>query len=170
MPFLKTLIDTSAYGKIIREEKDIVLKEKIDARKDVVVFGNQVVKRELAETPAMIPTYLEEKEKLKRRLLELYEFLVKDHDLEITGLINYLAEEYLKCCKEISKVSKEKLQNDFLIVACASFYSLDIVVSEDNRTMFSEEALKAYRKVNMKEQLRTPKCISLVEFERMLTR
>lgn len=169
MSFLKTLIDTSAYGKIIQEEKDIILKEKIDERKDVIIFGNQVVKRELAETPAKIPTHLDEKEKLKRRLLELYEFLVKDHDLEITGLVTYLADEYLKCCKEISKVGKEKLQNDFLIVACASFYNLDIVVSEDNRTMFSEEALKAYRKVNLKERLRTPKCISLIEFERILT-
>lgn len=168
MPFLKTLIDTSAYGKIIQEEKDVALKEKIDERKDVIIFGNQVVRRELAETPARIPTRFEEKEKLKRRLLELYEFLVKDHDLEITGLISYLAGEYLKCCKEISKVRKEKLQNDFLIVACASFYNLDIVVSEDNRTMFSEEALKAYRKVNTKERLRTPKCISLAELEHIL--
>lgn len=168
-PFLKTLIDTSVYGKLIQEEKDILLKERIDERKDIIVFGNQVIKKELQETPDKIPSRLEEKQKLKRRLLELYDFLIKDHELEITGLVTYLANEYLTICTEIPKVNKEKLHNDFLIVACASFYGLDIVVSEDNRTMFSEEALKVYKKVNAKERLRVPKCISLVEFERILT-
>ncbi len=168
MAFLKTLIDTSAYGKVVQEEKDIVLKERIDARKDVIVFGNDVVKKELEETPDKIPSNVEERLKLKRRLLELYEFLVKDHALELTGLVTYIAEEYLTHCQDIPKVHHEKLRNDFLIVACASFYGLDIVVSEDNRTMFSAEAVKAYRKVNAKERLRTPKCISLAEFEQIL--
>jgi len=80
----------------------------------------------------------------------------------------YLANEYLNHCQKIPKVDMDKLKDDFLIVACASFYKLDIVVSEDNRTMFSKEALKAYKKVNLRERLRTPKCISLVEFEQIL--
>lgn len=168
MVFLKTLFDTNVYGKVILEGKDILLKERLDERKDVIIFGNQIIQKELKETPDQIPDQVEEKQKLKKRLLELYEFLVRDHDLEITGLVTYLANEYLKICKEISRIDKEKLRNDFLIVACASFYQLDIVISEDNRTMLSEEALKAYKKVNLKEQLRTPKFISLGEFEKIL--
>ena len=168
MTFLKTLFDTNVYGKIIQERKDIALKERIDERKDVIIFGTQTIKTELRETPDKILDRIEEKQKLKIRLLELYEFLVKEHNLEITGLVTYLANEYLNNCKEISKINKEKLKNDFLIVACASFYQLDIVVSEDNRTMLSAEALKAYKRVNSKERLRTPKFISLPEFERIL--
>src|SRR3989344_1920234 len=143
MAILKTLFDTSVYGK-------------------------GIVSKELEDTPKQILDYKDETNRLKRRLIELYEFLVKDHTLEITGLIAYLSQEYLKICKPISKISKEKLEHDFLIVACASFYGLDIVVSEDNRTMFSTEALKAYDKINTKERLRTPKFISLQEFEQIL--
>lgn len=168
MVFLKTLLDTSTYGIIIAEQKDIQLKEKLDERKDVIVFGNQVVRKELENTPEEIPNHAEEKQKLRKRLLELYEFLVKDHELEITGLITFLANEYLKACREIPKVSQDKLLDDFLIVACASFYNLDIVVSEDNRTMLSEQALKAYKKINENERLRIPKFISLKKFEEIL--
>ena len=168
MIILKTLFDTSVYGRIVQEKKDVVLKERIDERRDVVVYGNKVISDELQETPERIPDSTGEKLKLKQRLLELYLFLVKDHDLEITGLIFYLAKQYLESCKAIHKISKDKLQNDFLIVACASFHGLDIVVSEDNRTMRSGEALRAYQKINQQEKLRTPKFISLQEFEKIL--
>jgi len=43
-----------------------------------------------------------------------------------------------------------------MIVACASFYSLDIIYSEDNKTLIGKTALKAYNHINIKENLRTP--------------
>ncbi|MFH1276684.1 MAG: hypothetical protein ABIH82_06250 [Candidatus Woesearchaeota archaeon] len=44
-----------------------------------------------------------------------------------------------------------------MIVACASFRGLDLVYSNDNKTMFNKSAIKAYDHINMKENLRTPK-------------
>ena len=43
-----------------------------------------------------------------------------------------------------------------MIVACASFYGLDIVYSADNRTLLGKASLKAYKHINIKENLRTP--------------
>jgi len=38
----------------------------------------------------------------------------------------------------------DKIYNDFLIVACACINQIDIVVSEDNKSMLIENARKAY--------------------------
>lgn len=43
-----------------------------------------------------------------------------------------------------------------MIVACASFNGLDIVYSDDQRTMLGKVALKAYHHINIKENKRTP--------------
>ena len=40
---------------------------------------------------------------------------------------------------------------DFTIFACASFYKLDLVISDDSRTMLSKPALKAYKHICAKE-------------------
>jgi len=43
-----------------------------------------------------------------------------------------------------------------MIVACASFNGLDIIYSEDNKTMYNKKSLKAYAHINLKGNLRTP--------------
>jgi len=43
-----------------------------------------------------------------------------------------------------------------MIIACASCAGLDVVYSADNKTMLSKPALKSYRHINLKENLRTP--------------
>ena len=64
--------------------------------------------------------------------------------------------------------SKEDLWKDYMIVACANVSQIDIVVSEDNRTMLSENAIKAYQLVNSMFNKRNPKFIGYLEFKRLL--
>lgn len=45
---------------------------------------------------------------------------------------------------------------DFTIVACASFYHLDIVISDDQKTLLSKPALKAYKHICIKDGLWNP--------------
>ncbi|MBR9690824.1 hypothetical protein GOV08_04015 [Candidatus Woesearchaeota archaeon] len=50
-----------------------------------------------------------------------------------------------------------------MIVACASFRGLDIVYSADNKTLLGKPALKAYHRINIKENLRTPNFLKYVD-------
>ena len=43
-----------------------------------------------------------------------------------------------------------------MIVACASFRGLDVVYSADNKTLLGKHALKSYKHINLKENLRSP--------------
>ena len=45
---------------------------------------------------------------------------------------------------------------DFMIVSCGSINGLDFVYSGDQRTMLGKIAIKSYRHINIKENLRTP--------------
>jgi len=45
---------------------------------------------------------------------------------------------------------------------------LDILVSEDKHSMFSEKAMEAYRKVNGENGLKTPKFYSFEELKKIL--
>lgn len=58
-----------------------------------------------------------------------------------------------------------KTKEDFLIVAIPTMHGLDIVYSEDKRTMISENALKSYRIVNVLHNLKTPAFKSYGEFK-----
>ncbi len=41
-------------------------------------------------------------------------------------------------------------------MACASFYKLDIVVSDDSKTMLNKTAIKAYKHITLKKGLKYP--------------
>lgn len=58
--------------------------------------------------------------------------------------------------------------NDMIIVAEATISKLDIVVSDDNRTMLSNAAKRAYYSVNKEHNLITPNFIGYSEFKRKL--
>ncbi|MBI4162733.1 MAG: hypothetical protein HY513_03545 [Candidatus Aenigmarchaeota archaeon] len=60
------------------------------------------------------------------------------------------------------------MRNDMLIVAEATISELDIVVSEDNRTMISHPAKKAYYTTNKDHNFITPNFIGYDEFKRKL--
>lgn len=65
-------------------------------------------------------------------------------------------------------VSKPEIGNDFLIVACATAHSMDIVVSSGKNSMFSEPALRAYDIIKAVEKKGTPRLITYESFKWLL--
>ena len=60
--------------------------------------------------------------------------------------------------------AKKEIENDFKIIACASLNNLDIVVSEDTKTMLSNAAISSYESVNKLFGFKTPQFIKFNEF------
>ena len=75
---------------------------------------------------------------------------------------------YFAYVKAGGRLPREKLFNDFLIVACASVHGIDIVISEDNATLASELSLLAYQKVNHEQKLSFPQFIKYEEFKHII--
>jgi predicted nucleic acid-binding protein len=124
---------------------------------DTNIYGRIIEMEEAKLIEEMISKkIIADGEKLRPFVLGLYNRLVKD-SYPITNAMKDLAKA----------ASKNKLWNDFLIVACASIHNLDIVVSEDNQTMLSEYAIKAYKVTNKLRNYRIPNFINYNEFRRL---
>ncbi|MDO8538047.1 MAG: hypothetical protein Q7S21_04130 [archaeon] len=91
---------------------------------------------------------------------------MKKHDLPVGEIAYQLALQYLKEYK--GNANKSKIFNDFLIVAVASLKNLPIVCTEDNKTMASNPALKAYKIVNKRNSLNVPEFIGFDKFKKLL--
>ena len=153
---LRVIFDTNIYGLLIKEDKISVIREKILKDKDFIIYGFKLVRSELRDTPK------EEKlGKLKTRnlLLSLYDELTKGRYLKDSIQINRLALKFYNTYREFGGIRNWKESNidiDFTIVACASFYKLDVVISDDSKTMLSKKARKAYRHITLKEGMWNP--------------
>ena len=119
-------MDTSIYG-LFAESESLDLVEKIGSSDKVIVYGFNLVRKELRFTPK---TIVKDGKKLRNILLGYYDFITEGHFLPFTRLLEVLAEEYLK--NYSGGISKAKLKPDFSIVACATLNGLDILVSADN--------------------------------------
>jgi len=107
---------------------------------------------------------------LRLDLLRAYDELVKK-SYDKTPAMERLSEQYYQLYAEMGGTSpKSKLINDFLIIACASLKDLDIVVSNDEKTMLNELAVKAYVSVNKLNNIQLPHFISYEEFKHALRR
>ncbi|MBI2598464.1 MAG: hypothetical protein HYW50_04680 [Candidatus Diapherotrites archaeon] len=159
---VRVLIETSVYG-ILAEESPPVTLGKIGSSENVIIYGFTVVRKELRDTPKNL---VKKGRKFRITLLNSYDALTQGHYLQLTKLVEVLAEEYLK--NYTGGISKKKLRNDFLIVACATFNNLDILVSEDNHSMFSTKAIEAYNKVNMENGLKAPNFYSIKQLAQLL--
>ena len=95
-------------------------------------------------------------------MLRIYDELTEDHDYQLEDVVENLAEQYWE--EYQGGISKRKLMNDFLIVAISSVHNLDVVLSQDNNSMKSGHAIRAYLKVNNVNGFRTPSFYSLKEF------
>lgn len=156
----RVLLDTNVYGELV-ERGDSVFVSRLVERGFAEIFvicGNAVIRKELRE----IPKKEEESRKFRLAVLSLYDVLVGSRSFQLTNEEYTLANSYLKIFKELKqqlqkrKASDEKICNDFLIIASATEKGMDIVYSSDVKTMFSEEARKAYTIVNDIKKLRTP--------------
>jgi predicted nucleic acid-binding protein len=164
----KALFDTSVYGRIIEKEEVDLIKNLVEGK--IIIYGNRVIRKELRDTPKKIKAIEGEKlRNLRIYLLTLYDELVKNHDFEITNEILKLAEDYYFTYKEIGgKRGKDSLFNDFIIIACASLKRMDIVVSEDMKTMLGNDEIKTYRLVNKIKNIKNPNFINYEKFKEIL--
>ena len=93
------------------------------------------------------------------------------HVLKITQLVEIIAEGYYQKYKKLGGgLSHKEMINDFMIVACAALHGLDMVVSDDSRSMLSVSAKKAYKEVGLRYQLRTPQFIRYRYFKKNMKR
>lgn len=96
---------------------------------------------------------------LRNTLLAIYDDLAGSHDYLLDGIAEGIAEQYWN--EYDGGMPKRKLMDDFRIVAISSLHSLDLIVSEDENSMKSGHAIRAYLKVNNLSGLRTPAFYSL---------
>ena len=104
-------------------------------------------------------------------LLNIYDFIVKNHQLKTTDNIKELAEMYYIVYKKIGGFkARNEIINDFIIVATATLNRLDVVYSEDNKTMLGKDAIKSYDLINSIKKLRTPRFKSYEEFKNEISK
>ncbi len=169
----RVLLDTNIYGEIIDKKDEELVKAALNSsRKELLVYGCETVRKELRATgkKKMLPVKATGIKKLRIAPLLLYDFITASRSIQIDKKIEETAFDYLKVYKEITGKSDEKLMNDFLIVASATLKGLDIVYSEDNKTMCSPNARKACAIVNALRDLKTPEFESYMKFIRDLKR
>ncbi|MBI4451344.1 hypothetical protein HY642_05190 [Candidatus Woesearchaeota archaeon] len=163
----RMLFDTNIYGRIVGEKEEEKVKELLDKNHNIIIYGFDVVRKELR---ALSQEVISGRKRIRLVLLGLYDRLVKSHVYQTTSPMRQLVEDYYKTYKELGgKRSEKEMLNDFLIVACASLHELDVVVSEDNKTMLSVEALKAYKIVNNLRKYKTPVFLGYGDFKRLIS-
>ena len=164
----RILPDTNIFGELVIDPDIDRIKEHFEkAKEELIIYGFRLIRDELRATPK--PSRLEGKN-LRVALLSLYDYFVKNRELKFNiGELNKIADDYYKTYSSFGgSKSKKVMINDFLIVACASKNNLDIVVSNDNITMLTENAIKSYKNVNKILNLKTPKFIDYKEFKEII--
>ncbi len=151
---LRVIFDTNIYGLLLKEKDADELENKIITDKEFIVYGYRPIRQEIRDIPKV--TKLSRKTRIL--LLILYDKITRGHFLENSIKITDLARKYYDCYRNLGGIYgwDTSIRIDFMIVACASFNGLDIVYSADERTMLGKNALKAYKHINLKENLRTP--------------
>ncbi len=151
---LRVLFDTNIYGNLVEEPDAEEIEKKIREEKDFVVYNFPLIRREIRN----IPKVTEASRKARLSLLEMYDRITGGHYLRNSIEITLLAKKYFNHYRNLGGTYgwDTNIQVDFTIVACASSYGLDVVYSDDQRTMLGKEAMKAYQHININERLRTP--------------
>ncbi len=152
----RILFDTSVYGQLVIDKEFTALLLEKKKNIELVFYGNSVIRNELRATPKNA-TLL--KRKLRTYLLETYDSLVtkEKHNLKVSFFVEQLGGMYYEEYRNNGGiVAANHILNDFFIVACASIYQMDIVVSGDKKTFLNSNAIKAYRLVNQKQGFRNP--------------
>lgn len=142
----RILLDTNIYGRMIERQEADEMGMKIEMRKDIIIYGFDVVRKELRATSQHSVI---KRSKFRLALLGIYDRVTQRHVLSTTSLVTQLAEDYYDAYSRVGgKIPKKDIINDFLIVACATIHELDIVVSDDKDTMRDNYALTSYEVVN----------------------
>jgi len=163
----RVILDTSVYGELIKETEVAEALVRV-VPTQYVIYGTGIIRDELRDIAKDAKFGGKSKRNL---LLRAYDTLVRKdhHNLDTTTLIEIIASEFYKQYRSNggSKSLKEMI-NDLIITACAAFYNLDIVVSNDKRSMMSSEAVKAYNTVCKNFSLHAPEFILYRKFKEMI--
>ncbi len=153
---LRVIFDTNIYGKIIEEDSFEEVATRIKEDTEFKVYGFGVIRKELRDTPKTSKLGRFSRRNL---LLSLYDGITGGKYLKDSLQIHRLAMKFYNAYREFGGIrnwDKTNIDVDFTIVACAMFFKLDIVVSDDSKTMLSKQALKAFKHISIKEALRQP--------------
>lgn len=165
MMMKRMLFDSSVYGRLVEDSELIGMLLKQIPEK-FVVYGSETIRRELRDTPKYVR---HEGKNLRIFLLNIYSSVTREHELRLNKLVKILSSDYfVEYVKQGGARSNEKMRDDFLIIATAAIYNLDIVISDDEKTMFSESSIKAYRIVNKKYGLQNPVFLTYRRFKAYL--
>lgn len=151
---LRIIFDTNIYGLLIQETRIEEIRKKILNDGNFVIYGFKPVRKELRDTPKG-----QKLGRLSKRnlLLCLYDELTCGRYLQESIKINGIALKFYNAYRNFGGIKNwTDINVDFTIVACASHYKLDVVVSDDSKTMLSKSAMKAYKHIALKEGLRNP--------------
>lgn len=159
----RLLLDTNIYGILFTDSGNAWIPASI-REKDFVVCGSSVIREELRDISKAAKV---KNEKLRKLTFVLYDsFVPEKRNYSVTEFVERLAEKYSE--NYSGTHSFQELKNDFLIIATASLHNVDIVVSNDEKTMTSQKAVESYKTVNARFELRTPNFIKLDGLKQLL--
>mgnify|MGYP001608720847 CR=1 FL=1 len=160
---LRVIFDTNIYGRLVKEADVALLIERITAESEFLVYGFDLVRREIRN----IPTSTHSARKSRILLLNIYDRITRKHQCFRDSKIEELAKKYHACYKQLGGTYAwdTNIHIDFEIVACASIHGMDIVYSDDQKTLASKKSVQAYNEVNHRENFRSP---TLFDYEALL--
>ncbi len=167
----RELLDSNIYGRIIEKmEMDFVLNNL--PKSGIIIYGSETIRKELRDTPKEKIMVAENKKiKIRLLLLNIYDFIVKNHQLKATDSIKELAEAYYLAYKKFGGLkARVEIINDFIIVSTATLNKLDVVYSEDKKTMLGDDAIKSYGLINSIKKLKNPKFKTYEEFKNEISK
>lgn len=167
----RVILDTNIYEFMIKGMNTEAL-QRLASQREIIIYDNEIIRKELRDIPkekiGLVDTKLR---KLRNALLGVYDLLIGRHSYKITPEMYLVADKHYVAYRAAGgNISKDKIINDLLIVASAGLTQMDIVVSEDAKTMLSATAIKAYTIVNEVENLRTPNFIRFENFLKEIRR
>lgn len=167
----RLLLDTNIYGLIVERNEDEEFKNLVK-RSDIIVYGCSAVRKELRDIPKE-KTMLrgQSVRKVRNFLLNLYDTVTKEHEIVVDERTKELASKYLEYYEEITgKTVLDHFKIDFILVACASIHGLNLIVSEDHKTLMSSDAIRTYHNINVNNKINMPGLYTYEELKRLLRR
>lgn len=160
----RVILDTNIYGEIIEKQDTNLVLNNIP-KCGIIIYSCDVIRNELRKiSKGELALVSGKRKKLRSTILSLYHNLARK-DLVVTKETLELAEMYYSIYSKLGGIkAREKIINDFIIVAVASRNNLDIVYSQDRQSMLSFLSARAYDFVNTVKKLRSPQFRSYEEF------
>jgi len=167
----RILLDTNIYGLVVERHEEETFKELMN-KSSYIVYGCSLIRKELRDTPKNKQLLtVKGIRSLRLGLLQLYDNITKDHQININVKTENLADKYLQKFSEATgQVALGHLKIDFLLVACATLNKLDLIVSEDHKTLLSSDAIRSYHFVNKLEGFELPLVLKYEELKQFIRR